>query len=144
MAATTVHSWQFHTRGDVMARPGPTIPGIDQRAADRVLSDPVTALVFIKDLALLFKDCAFDARVARRDKWVLAAVAAYLLSPMDLIPDTVPIIGQVDDLSITVLGLRHLLRAAGPRVVQDLWRGTDDGLALLLGAAGMTTGKDTV
>jgi uncharacterized membrane protein YkvA (DUF1232 family) len=127
-----------------MARPGRTIPGVDQRAADRVLGDPVTALVFVKDLAWLFKDCAFDARVPGRDKWVLAAVAAYLLSPLDLIPDTIPIIGRVDELSIAVLGLRHLLRAAGPGVVQDLWRGTDDGLALLLTAAGMTTGKDTV
>lgn len=126
-----------------MARRGPTIPGVDQRAVDRVMGDPVTALVFVKDLALLFKDCAFDARVGRRDKWVLAAVAAYLLSPVDLIPDAIPIIGQIDDLSIAVLGLRHLLRAAGPRVVKDLWRGTDDGLALLLSAAGMTSGKDT-
>lgn len=126
-----------------MARRGPTIPGVDQRAVDRVMGDPVTALVFVKDLALLFKDCAFDARVARRDKWVLAAVAAYLLSPVDLIPDAIPVIGQIDDLSIAVLGLRHLLRAAGPRVVKDLWRGTDDGLALLLSAAGMTSGKDT-
>jgi uncharacterized membrane protein YkvA (DUF1232 family) len=126
-----------------MARPGPTIPGVDRRAAERVLEDPLNALVFVKDLALLFKDCAFDARIARRDKWVLAAVAAYLVSPVDLIPDAVPIIGQVDDLSIAVLGFRHLLRAAGPSVVEDLWRGTDDGLALLLSAAGMTTGKDT-
>jgi uncharacterized membrane protein YkvA (DUF1232 family) len=116
---------------------------VDQRAADRLLGDPVTAIVFVKDLALLFRDCAFDARVPRRDKWVLAAVAAYVLSPVDLIPDALPIVGQVDDLSIAVLGLRHLLRAAGPQVVEDLWRGTDDGLALLLSAAGMTSGKDT-
>jgi uncharacterized membrane protein YkvA (DUF1232 family) len=83
-------------------------------------------------------------RVARRDKWVLAAVAAYLLSPRDLIPDTLPVIGQIDDLTIAILGLRHLLRAAGPHVLEDLWRGTDDGLALLLSAAGMQHGKDTV
>lgn len=126
-----------------MARPGPTIPGVDQHAADRVLGDPVTALVFVRDLLLLFKDCAFDARVPRRDKWVLAAVVAYVLSPVDLIPDVIPIVGQVDDLSIAVLGLRHLLRGAGRGVVEDLWRGTDDGLALLFSAAGMTTWKDT-
>ena len=126
-----------------MARPGPTIPGVDQRAADRVLGDPVTALAFVRDLLLLFKDCAFDARVPRRDKWVLAAVVAYVLSPVDLIPDVIPIVGQVDDLSIAVLGLRRLLRGAGRGVVVDLWRGTDDGLALLFSAAGMTTWKDT-
>jgi uncharacterized membrane protein YkvA (DUF1232 family) len=127
-----------------MAQPGTTIPGVDQRDAGRVLGDPVTALVFVRDLALLFKDCVLDVRVARRDKWVLAAVAAYLLSPRDLIPDTLPVIGQIDDLTIAILGLRHLLRAAGPHVLEDLWRGTDDGLALLLSAAGMQHGKDTV
>ncbi|HSJ44977.1 MAG TPA: DUF1232 domain-containing protein [Euzebyales bacterium] len=116
---------------------------MDQRAADRVLGDPVTAIVFVRDLLLLFKDCAFDARVPRRDKWVLAAVVAYVLSPVDLIPDVIPIVGQVDDLSIAVLGLRRLLRGAGRGVVEDLWRGTDDGLALLFSAAGMTTWKDT-
>lgn len=126
-----------------MARQGPTIPGVDPHAAERVFGDPVAALVFVKDLTLLFKDCAFDARVPRRDKWVLGAVAAYLLSPLDLIPDMIPVIGQVDDLTVAVLGLRHLLRSAGPRIVEDLWRGTDDGLALLLSAAGMRPGKDT-
>lgn len=125
-----------------MARPGPTIPGVDPVAMDRLLHDPVNAIVFAKDLALLFKDCVLDPRVARRDKWVLAAVAAYLLSPADLIPDRIPVLGQVDDLTIAIWGLRQLFRSAGRDVVTDLWRGSDDGLALVLTAAGITDAKD--
>lgn len=125
-----------------MARLESPFRGADAAAAERALSDPVAALVFIKDVALLLKDCIIDPRVMRRDKWVLAAVALYLLSPADLVPDAIPILGQVDDLGVAIWGLRRLLHSAGPDVVTDLWRGTDDGLALVLSAAGLSLRKD--
>jgi uncharacterized membrane protein YkvA (DUF1232 family) len=126
-----------------MARLGsPLLRGVDADAAERALSDPVAALVFVRDVALLLKDCAMDARVMRRDKWVLAAVAVYLLSPVDLVPDVIPVLGQMDDLGLAIWGLRRLLQSAGPAVVSDLWRGDDDGLALVLSAAGLSFRKD--
>jgi uncharacterized membrane protein YkvA (DUF1232 family) len=126
-----------------MARLGsPLLRGVDADAAERALSDPVAALVFVKDVALLLKDCAMDARVMRRDKWVLAAVAVYLLSPVDLVPDVIPVLGQMDDLGLAIWGLRRLLQSAGADVVSDLWRGDDDGLALVLSAAGPSFRKD--
>ncbi|CAN5823387.1 hypothetical protein BH23ACT10_BH23ACT10_01460 [soil metagenome] len=120
-----------------MARSGSVFPGVDPHLVERALGDPLTMVAFVKDLALLFKDCAVDARIARRDKWIIAGVAAYLLSPLDLIPDVIPVVGQLDDLGIALWGARQLLRAAGPQIVRDLWRGSDDGLNLVLGAAGM-------
>lgn len=102
------------------------------------------ALVFIKDVALLLKDCAIDARVPRAEKWILASVAVYLLSPVDLVPNPIGVLGQLDDLGVAIWALRRLLRAAGPDVVRDLWRGDDEGLALVLSAAGMDLRKDTV
>lgn len=125
-----------------MARLERAFRGADADAAERALGDPVAALVFIKDVALLLKDCAFDARVSRADKWLLGAVALYLLSPVDLVPDMIPVLGQMDDLGLTLWALRRLLHGAGPDVVADLWRGTDDGLALVLSAAGMSFRKD--
>ena len=113
-------------------------------AAERALGDPVSALILVKDVALLLKDCAVDARVSRRDKWILAAVALYLLSPVDLVPDVIPVLGQLDDIGLAVWALRRLLQSAGPDLVRDLWRGTDDGLAFVLGAAGMNLRKDKV
>ncbi|HSK97024.1 MAG TPA: DUF1232 domain-containing protein [Euzebyales bacterium] len=125
-----------------MARLGSPLQGVDADAAERTLSDPVAALVFVKDVALLLKDCALDARVPRQVKWVLGVVALYLLSPVDLVPDVIPILGQLDDLGLALWALRRLLQAAGPAVVHDLWRGSDDGLALVLSVAGMSLRKD--
>jgi uncharacterized membrane protein YkvA (DUF1232 family) len=126
-----------------MARLEPPLRG-GSDAPERALGDPASALVFIKDVALLLKDCAFDARVSRLDKWVLVAVAVYLLSPVDLVPDAIPVRGRMDDLGLIIWVLRRLLNAAGPDVVRDLWRGSDEGLALVLGAAGMELRKDEV
>lgn len=120
-----------------MARRASPFPEVDKAAAERALGDPIAALVFVKDVALLLKDCVVDVRVPRRDKWFLAAVGSYLVSPLDLISDSVPVLGQLDDLGIALWGLRRLLHAAGSAVVADLWRGDDDGLALVLSAAGM-------
>jgi uncharacterized membrane protein YkvA (DUF1232 family) len=126
-----------------MARLEPPPRGASD-AAERALGDPGSTLVFLKDVALLLKDCAFDARVPRLDKWILAAAAVYLLSPVDLVPDAIPIRGRMDDLGLIIWALRRLLKSAGPNVVRDLWRGTDEGLALVLGAAGMELRKDEV
>jgi uncharacterized membrane protein YkvA (DUF1232 family) len=127
-----------------MARLEPPLRGADADAAERALGDPVSALVFVKDAALLLKDCAIDARVPRQDKWILAGVALYLLSPVDVVPDAIPVLGQLDDLGLVIWALRRLLQAAGPDVVRDLWRGDDEGLALVLSAAGMDFRKDKV
>lgn len=120
-----------------MARTGSTSPVVDPHVVERALNDPLATLVFVKDVALLLKDCAIDARIPRRDKWVIAAVAAYLLSPLDVIPDSIPVLGQTDEVGVALWGARQLLRSAGPQIVEDLWRGGDDGLALVLAAAGV-------
>lgn len=124
-----------------MSRSESAFPGLDPHVAERALSDPLTVIAFVKDVALLLKDCAIDTRVARRDKWVIAAVAAYLLSPLDVIPDAIPVLGRMDEVGIAIWGVRQLLRAAGPEIVQDLWRGSDDGLALVLNATGLQLGN---
>jgi uncharacterized membrane protein YkvA (DUF1232 family) len=126
-----------------MARLEPTVRGANVDA-ERTPGDPMSALAFIKDVALLLKDCAIDARVPRVEKWILAAVAVYLLSPVDLVPDVIPVFGQLDDLGVAIWALRRLLHAAGPDVVRDLWRGDDEGLALVLSAAGIDLWKDKV
>ena len=125
-----------------MARLESRFQTADQAAAERAVGEPLSALLFVKDVALLLKDCALDARVPRRDKWVLGAVAAYLLSPVDLVPDVIPVLGQMDDLGLVIWALRRLLQGAGPDLIADLWRGTDDGLTLVLSATGMSLRKD--
>ena len=100
--------------------------------------NPMVALLrIITDVVLLLKDLATDPRVSRSDKMVAGLAAAYLVSPVDVIPDWLPGIGQADDLAVIMLAFRRLLTGAGYDVIYELWRGSDEGLALVLTLAGV-------
>ena len=90
---------------------------------------------FVPDVAMLFRDVAKDPRVPRRVKYEVAAAAAYLVLPLDLIPDFIPGLGQIDDVAVIGWAVRRLLLGAGENVLREHWRGTDRGLELLLQAA---------
>ena len=60
-----------------------------------------------------------DPRVPRRWKVALGALALYLASPIDLVPDVIPIAGQLDDVLLVAVVLRGIVRAAGPGVVAE-------------------------
>ncbi len=92
---------------------------------------------FLPDVGQLLADVARDPRVARRAKLVAAAIGLYLLSPVDLIRDSVLQVGYVDDLALLMWGLRYLLRAAGYDLLHELWQGSEDGFVLLLLVAGV-------
>lgn len=91
-------------------------------------------------LRLLARDLAFllpnlvkllgrllrDPRVPRRSKLLLAGLVAYLVSPIDLIPDAIPVVGLVDDLLLAAYAVNHLLRTAGEEVVLEAWDGPRD------------------
>jgi uncharacterized membrane protein YkvA (DUF1232 family) len=55
----------------------------------------------------------------------------YLASPIDLVPDFIPVIGYADDVIITSIVLRRLVRRAGPEKLREHWPGTPEGLAQL-------------
>jgi uncharacterized membrane protein YkvA (DUF1232 family) len=61
--------------------------------------------------------------------WVLLI---YLASPIDLIPDFVPVIGYADDAIITSFVLRHVVARAGPAKLAEHWPGSSEGLSILL------------
>ena len=92
---------------------------------------------FVPDCALLFRGLAADPRVGRREKLLLLALAGYLASPIDLVPDFLPLIGQLDDAVLVALVLRTVLREAGPEVVREHWRGPEPSLAAMLRFAGV-------
>lgn len=64
-----------------------------------------------------------DPRVSTIDKVLVGAAIAYLLAPVDLIPDVIPFLGQVDDVFLLVTALRRLMQNAGRRVILDHWSG---------------------
>jgi uncharacterized membrane protein YkvA (DUF1232 family) len=68
---------------------------------------------FIPDCVILFKRLLGDPMVPRGSKFWLGGLILYLAMPIDLVPDFVPIAGQLDDAIIVALVLRHVLRRAG-------------------------------
>jgi uncharacterized membrane protein YkvA (DUF1232 family) len=70
-----------------------------------------------------------DKRVAMFDKLLVAGAIAYIVSPIDLIPDFIPFFGEIDDLFLLVLALQHLVDNAGRKVVLAHWTGDPSDLA---------------
>jgi uncharacterized membrane protein YkvA (DUF1232 family) len=91
---------------------------------------------FVPDCAVLFARLGRDPRVPRRYKALLFGVAGYLAMPIDLVPDFIPIAGQLDDAIIVGLALRAVLRRAGHELLAEHWPGPDGSLALVERLAG--------
>lgn len=72
-----------------------------------------------------------DKRVERVDKLMVAGAIAYILLPMDLVPDFIPFLGEVDDLFVIIMAVQRLINNAGRRVVDDHWMGEPDELSSL-------------
>jgi uncharacterized membrane protein YkvA (DUF1232 family) len=84
---------------------------------------------FLRLLVNLFR----DARVSAVDKALLAFVIAYVVSPIDLVPDVLGFLGLSDDVFLLSLALNRLISNAGPEVLLEHWHGNPDTLALLVG-----------
>jgi uncharacterized membrane protein YkvA (DUF1232 family) len=88
--------------------------------------------LLLPNLLLLFKALVRDPRVPRGSKALLVFGALWFASPIDLIPEFIPVIGPLDDAIVAALILRHVLRTAGPDVVAEHWRGDPATLNRLL------------
>ena len=86
----------------------------------------------VPDVVVLLRRLVRDERVPRRSKILLLALAGYLALPVDLIPDFLPGVGQVDDLLVLAFALRAVLRAAGRDVVAEHWPGSAESLGAVL------------
>jgi uncharacterized membrane protein YkvA (DUF1232 family) len=74
---------------------------------------------FLRLLAGLFT----DLRVSVTDKLLVAGAVAYILLPLDFLPDFIPFLGEVDDVFLLVIALQRLIANAGRAVVLDHWMG---------------------
>ena len=91
---------------------------------------------FIPDCIVLVRRLLGDRRVPRRYKLLLGAVIVYLAFPFDLVPDFIPVAGQLDDVVVVVLALRVVLAGSGSALLRQHWRGPEGSLALVLRFAG--------
>jgi uncharacterized membrane protein YkvA (DUF1232 family) len=95
----------------------------EQREARGILRSALMLIPnFLKLLYRLFK----DSRVPLAEKALLIGVIAYVISPLDLIPDLVPFVGQVDDLYLVALVVLRMLSRTSDDVLREHWDGRGD------------------
>ncbi len=93
------------------------------------------ALRLLPDLLRLIRRLAADRTVAVGVRVRLVLLLAYLLMPIDLVPDFIPVIGYADDAVIVALVLRSVLKHAGEEALQRHWPGSPAGLDIIFRAA---------
>ena len=79
-----------------------------------------------------------DPRVPRRAKITLGLAAAYTVSPIDLIPEVIPVLGWADDVLIIMFAIDSLIDRAGPEVVTEHWDGPGDILSMVREVVGVS------
>jgi uncharacterized membrane protein YkvA (DUF1232 family) len=101
----------------------------------------------LRDLASFVPDCVTtvrrlrrDPRVPRRAKLVVALAGLWLLSPIDLLPEFLPVIGPLDDVVVIALALRYAARQVPREVLAEAWPGEPRLLERLLGGSATATG----
>jgi uncharacterized membrane protein YkvA (DUF1232 family) len=99
------------------------IDRVERRRARGALSNLVRLIPnFLKLLARLFK----DRRVPTTEKALLVGTIVYILAPLDLLPDVLPFLGQVDDLYLSALVVLRLLSRTPENVLEEHWDGGGD------------------
>jgi len=88
-------------------------------------------LMFIPNLVLLSGRLMIDPRVPAKERILVAGAIAYAVLPLDLIPDMLPFVGQIDDAYLISLTLLRLLTVADPVIVREHWRGGGDVVELI-------------
>lgn len=110
---------------------GPSGGDLEQPTSADLLQTGKEALLFLPRLAQLLYRLARDPEVPRPAKAALGFTIAYLLSPFDLIPDFIPVLGYLDDLYVIALGVSLVMELAGEEKVRQHWTGSTDLLQVI-------------
>ena len=90
----------------------------------------------VPDVLRLLRSLIGDGSVPLDVRVVLVGLVAWILSPIDLIPEFIPVLGPLDDVVVAVVAMRYVRRRIGVEALRERWRGSDDGFALLLRVVG--------
>lgn len=88
-------------------------------------------ILLLPNLVKLLSRLVRDPRVPRRSKLVVGAALGYVASPIDLLPEFIPVVGFADDLLLMAFAVNHLVNVAGEEVVLEHWDGPRDLLELV-------------
>jgi uncharacterized membrane protein YkvA (DUF1232 family) len=95
------------------------------------------AMRFPPDVLRLVHRLAGDSGLPRGLRIRLGLLLVYLASPIDLVPDFIPVLGYADDAIVIAVALRSVVRIAGPEALARHWPGTPDGLRAVQQLAGV-------
>lgn len=91
---------------------------------------------FIPDCIVLFRRLLGSPLVPRRKKVILGLVVAYLATPIDLVPDFIPVAGYLDDAVLVAFALRHILRGTSHELIEENWPGPSQSRDFIIRLAG--------
>ena len=94
------------------------------------------ALAIVPDLLRLIRSLIGDGTTPLDVRAVLVAMLIWIVSPIDLIPEFIPVIGPLDDVAVAVLALRYTRRRLGIERLRSRWTGSSAGFDLLVRAIG--------
>jgi uncharacterized membrane protein YkvA (DUF1232 family) len=98
---------------------------------------PVGELVrLVPDLVRLVRSIVADSGAPIDVRLVLVGLLIWIISPIDLIPDFIPVLGPLDDVIVAVVALRYMRRRLGVASLRTRWTGTPEGFAVLLRVVG--------
>ncbi len=95
------------------------------------------ALRLLPDVIRLLRRLAADPEMPRGVRVRLWLLLGYLLMPIDLVPDLIPVIGYADDAIVVALALRSVTRRAGPEALDRHWPGSAEGLVAVRRLGGL-------
>jgi uncharacterized membrane protein YkvA (DUF1232 family) len=96
-------------------------------------------LAVIPDVLRLLRSLIRDGAVPADVRLVVIGLIAWILSPIDLIPEFIPVLGPLDDVVVAIVAMRYVRRRVGIADLEARWQGTPDGFALLTRVIGAGT-----
>ncbi|HEY4752660.1 MAG TPA: DUF1232 domain-containing protein [Candidatus Limnocylindrales bacterium] len=99
-----------------------------------------TVIATIPDLLRLLRSLVADPTVPLDVRIVLVGLLAWIISPIDLIPEFIPGLGPIDDIVVAVAALRFVRRRVGLAEMRARWKGSADGFAVIARVVGGEVG----
>ncbi len=90
----------------------------------------------VPDILRLCRDVLADGQAPLGPRLAIAGLVVWLVNPIDLIPEFIPILGPLDDVVVAVLVLRYVRRRLGTDELRSRWPGSPEGFALLQSVIG--------
>jgi uncharacterized membrane protein YkvA (DUF1232 family) len=90
----------------------------------------------VPDILRLVRDLVTDRSTPRGVRVALVVLLVWLISPIDLVPEFIPVLGPLDDVIVAIVILRYVRRRLGDEELRRRWRGTDDGFRTLTTVVG--------